>query len=169
MSEDSTSEGAQEAGEDQGQGQVRLERMYLKDASLESPNSPAIFQENWQPEIDLQINTRSERIGDNRFEVVLTATVTAKLGDKTAFIAEVQHAGLFQLQGLPDPVIHRTVGTFCPTTLFPYVRETVDSLVVRAGFPALHLVPINFDAAYQEALKFAKTQPEADGSAPTTH
>ena len=166
MSEDGV---ADEAQESTGQGQVRLERMYLKDASLESPGSPAIFQENWQPEIDLQINTRSERIGENRFEVVLTATVTAKLGEKTAFIAEVQYAGLFLLEGLPDAIVHRTVGTFCPTTLFPYVRETVDSLVVRAGFPALHLVPINFDAAYQEALKFAKTQPESDGSAPTTH
>jgi len=147
-----------------GQGQVRLERMYLKDASLESPNSPQIFLEKWEPEIELQVNTRSENIADNRYEVIVTVTVTAKLKDKTAFIAEVQQAGLFYMEGLPDQVIHRAIGTFCPSTLFPYVRETVDSLSVRGGFPALHLVPINFEAAYEEALKQASAESE---TAPT--
>jgi preprotein translocase subunit SecB len=148
----------------QGQGQVRLERMYLKDASLESPNSPQIFLEKWEPEIELQVNTRSENIAENRYEVIVTVTVTAKLEDKTAFIAEVQQAGLFYMEGLPDQVIHRAIGTFCPSTLFPYVRETVDSLSVRGGFPALHLVPINFEAAYEEALKQASAE---SGNAPT--
>lgn len=144
----------------EGQGQVRLERMYLKDASLESPNSPQIFLEKWQPEIELQVNTRSENVAENRYEVIVTVTVTAKLEDKTAFIAEVQQAGLFYMEGLPDSVIHRAIGTFCPSTLFPYVRETVDSLSVRGGFPALHLVPINFEAAYEEALKQASAESE---------
>ena len=148
-----------------GQGQVRLERMYLKDCSFESPNSPAIFNENWQPEIELQINTRSERKSDNRFEVVVTATVTAKIEEQTAFITEVQQAGIFLMEGLPDAVVHRTVGTFCPNTLFPYVREAVDSLVVRGGFPPLRLVPINFDAAYEEALRRANEQ----NPTPPTH
>lgn len=147
-----------------GQGQVRLERMYLKDTSFESPNSPKIFRTDWQPEMDLQINTRSERIEEKRYEVVLTVTVKAKIGEQTAFIIEVQQAGIFLLEGLPDPVIHRTLGTFCPGTLFPYVREAVDSLAVRGGFPALHLVPINFDSAYEEALRHARNQ-----GATTTH
>ncbi len=145
----------------QGQGQVRLERMYLKDASFESPNSPTIFLKDWKPDIELQINTRSERVEENRFEVIVTVTVTAKVEDKTAFITEVQHAGLFYMEGLPDPVIHRAIGTFCPNTLFPYVRETVDSLAVRGGFPALHLVPINFDAAYEAARKQASSEAES--------
>ncbi|MEJ2086906.1 MAG: protein-export chaperone SecB [Gammaproteobacteria bacterium] len=141
-----------------GEGQVRLEKMYLKDSSFESPNSPAIFRQEWKPDIEMQVNTRSERIEGTTFEVVVTVTVTAKLEGRIAFIAEVQQAGLFVMEGLPDPVIHRAAGTFCPTTLFPYVREAVDSLVVRGGFPPLHLVPINFDAAYEEALRHAQGQ-----------
>jgi len=151
--------------QESGQGQVRLERMYLKDCSFESPNSPAIFGESWKPEIDLQINTRSERKAENRYEVVVTVTVTAKLEEQTAFITEIQQAGIFLMEGLPDAVVHRTVGTFCPNTLFPYVREAVDSLVVRGGFPPLHLVPINFDAAYEEALRRANEQ----NATPPTH
>ena len=138
------------------QVQIRLERIYLKDASFESPSSPAVFREDWHPEIDLQINTRSERLAETRFEIVVTATVTARLPDATGFIVEVQQAGVFHMEGLPEAAIHRTVGTFCPTTLFPYVREAVDSLVVRGGFPPLHLVPINFEAAYEQALKSAR-------------
>lgn len=164
--EDSSPEGAGRAG----QGQVRIEKLYLKDASFESPNTPSIFQQEWKPEIELSINTRSEQVIPNYFDVVVTVTVTAKLGEKTAFIAEVQQAGLFQMEGLPDDVIRRTVGIFCPTTLFPYVRETVDSLAVRGGFPPLNLVPINFEAAYEEALRHAEAQASGEGSdSPVTH
>lgn len=146
-------------------GQIRLERMYLKDGSFESPNTPALFQEPWQPDIDLQINTRSQRAGTDLFEVVLTVTVTAKLGEKTAFIIEVQQAGLFRLEGFPDEVLHRMLGTFCPGTLFPYVREAVDSFAVRGGFPPLQLVPINFEAAYEEAMRHSN----GPGGSTTTH
>ena len=148
----------QASGIERGEGQLRLEKMYLKDASLESPNSPAVFLEDWKPDIELSVNTRSERIEGQTYEVVLMVTVKARLGEKTAFIVEVQHGGLFTLDGMPDPVIHRALGTFSPATLFPYVRETIDSLVVRGGFPPLHLVPINFDAAYEEALKHAASR-----------
>ena len=157
-------ETADKAG--QTQGQVSLERMYLKDASFESPSSPGVFQESWKPDVELAVNTRSGHLDGGRYEVVLTVTVTAKLGDATAFIAEVQHAGLFVMQGLPEDVMRRAAGTFCPATLFPYVREAVDSLVVRGGFPPLHLAPINFDAAYEDALRQAQA---AEGGAPTTH
>ena len=146
---------AGESGENAaaGQGQVRLERLYLKDASFESPATPAIFAEKWEPQINLEINNRSQRTGDNLYEVVLTVTVTAKLGETTAFIAEIQQAALFGLTGLPEEMIHRAIGTVCPNTIFPYVREAIDSLVVRGGFPALHLAPVNFDAAYAQALQ----------------
>lgn len=142
----------------QPDGQVRLERLYLKDASFESPASPAVFGKAWEPQINLEINTRSQRAGENRFEVVLTVTATAKLGDEIAFIAEVQQAALFAMVGLPDEVLHRAIGTVCPNTLFPYVREAMDSLVVRGGFPALMLAPVNFDAAYADALKKQRDQ-----------
>jgi len=140
------------------QGQVRLERLYLKDVSFESPNTPETFTQTWEPQINLEINNRSQRVGDAHYEVVLTATVTATLGDKTAFVVEVQQAAIFALSGLPEEVVHRAIGTVCPNTLFPYVREAVDSLVVRGGFPALHLAPVNFDAAYADALKQQRDQ-----------
>jgi preprotein translocase subunit SecB len=135
------------------QGQVRLERLYLKDVSFESPNTPEMFTQAWEPQINLEINNRSQQVGDGHFEVVLTATATASLGEKTAFVVEVQQAAVFAMSGLPEEVVHRAIGTVCPNTLFPYVREAIDSLVVRGGFPALHLAPVNFDAAYADALK----------------
>lgn len=135
-------------------GQVRLERLYLKDSSFESPNSPGVFREQWQPEIELEINNRSHKVAEDRYEVILTATVKARqAGERTAFIVEIQQAAVFHMTGLDDQVTHRVLGTVCPNTLFPYVREALDSLIVRGGFPPLQLAPVNFDAAYEEALK----------------
>jgi len=141
-------------------GQVRLERLYLKDASFESPRSPDVFGETWNPEMQLEINTRTSAQQNNRFEVVLTVTLRAKSETgKTAFIIEVQQAGLFLIEGVDDPVRQRVLATVCPNTLFPYVRETVDSLAVRGGFPAIQLAPVNFDAAYSEALTKQQAPP----------
>ena len=166
-----SSAGDDKTGSDQAQhGQVRLERIYLKDSSFESPVSPGVFAEKWQPEIQLEINTRSSKLNEGRYEVVLTVTITAQLEGKTAFIVEVQQASVFIMQGLEDAVIHRALGTVCPNTLFPYTRETIDSLVVRGGFPPLHLTPINFDAAYEEAMKQSKLQSGNEPGAPVvTH
>ena len=130
-------------GESVSNGQIRLERLYLKDASFESPRSPEVFGEGWQPEIQVDINTRSNALNDDRYEVVLTLTLRAKLGTgKTAFIIEVQHAGVFHVDGMEADVRQRVLGTVCPSTLFPYIRETVDSLAVvlyeawrQLGFP----------------------------------
>ena len=147
-------------------GQVVLERMYLKDASWESPKSPGVFTKTWRPEIQVDINTRSNRLEEARFEVVLTVTLRTKIeSGKTAFIVEIQQAGLFVLEGLEGEVLHRVLGTVCPTTLFPYAREAVDNLVVKGGFPALQLAPVNFEALYAEALK--KQQGEAKPDAVT--
>ena len=138
---------------------MRLERLYLKDASFESPRSPDVFAEAWQPEMHMDINSKTNTYKDNRFEVVLTVTVRAKAeGGKTAFIVEVQQAGVFVIEGVDDAARQRVLATVCPTTLFPYLRETVDSLAVRGGFPPLQLVPVNFDAVYAEAL--AKQDPQ---------
>jgi preprotein translocase subunit SecB len=143
-----------EAVDNQRQAQVLLERLYLKDSSFESPRSPAIFAERWQPEFQLDINTRTTGLGEDRFEVVLSATLRAKTeGGKTAYIVEIQQAGVFVLKDLDDQTLQRVLGTLCAGTLFPYVRESVDSLVVKGGFPAVHLAPVNFEALYVEALR----------------
>jgi preprotein translocase subunit SecB len=135
-------------------GQVRLERIYLKDASFESPNSPGIFGERAQLEFQLDINSRTASLGEDRIEVVLALTLRARgAGGKTAYIVEVHQAGIFQISGFDAQTGQRVLGTFCPGTLFPYARETVDALVVRGGFPAVHLQPVNFDALFAEALR----------------
>lgn len=149
----------------QGQtGQVRLERLYLKDASFESPRVPEVFAESYQPEVQLDINSRTNTLGNSRYEVVLTATVRAKLqSGKTAFIVEIQQAGVFLVEGLENEVLRRVLGTVCLTTLFPYVRESVDSLVIKGGFPAINLAPVNFDALFADALARAARR-GADGA-----
>lgn len=143
--------------------QLRLERIYLKDTSFESPSTPAIFTQQWQPNFQLDLNTRTEGFGDDRVEVVLMATLKADLpelaeGPKTAFIAEVQQAGLFALEGGDDASRRMALGIACPTMLFPYVRATMDDLVVRGGFPAVQLAPVNFEALFRQAEQRAKEQ-----------
>lgn len=131
-----------------------LERIYVKDLSFESPRSPEIFRGPWQPQIQLDINTRTAGLGDDRFEVVLTVTAHAKSTDgQSLMIVEVQQGGVFRIRGLPDDRLRRVLATHCPGILFPYVRESVDSLVVKGGFPPLMLAPVNFDAMFEEALK----------------
>jgi preprotein translocase subunit SecB len=135
------------------QAQILLERLFLKDASFESPRSPGVFTEEWKPEFKLDINTRSTNLSDERCEIVLMATLRAKTQGGTAYIVEVHQAGVFQVTGLPPEERRRVLGTLCPATLFPYVRETVDGLVVKGGFPAVHLAPVNFEVLYEEAMR----------------
>jgi preprotein translocase subunit SecB len=135
------------------QPQFALQRIYIKDSSFESPNSPEIFQEQWQPEISLDLNTANKKLTDTQFEVVLSLTVTAKIGEKVAFIVELQQAGVFLIAGMDEAQTGQTIGAFCPNLLFPYARETIDSLVTKGSFPALMLSPINFDAIYAEAVR----------------
>jgi preprotein translocase subunit SecB len=141
------------------QPQVRLERIYLKDSSFESPGTPDVFVEEWKPEINVDIGTRANTGPNGRFEVVLSGTIRAKRASgKTAFIVEVQQAGLFFIQGLSGDMLQMALGTVCPTTLFPYLRETIDNLVVKGGFPALHLAPVNFDALFRQAVAERQAQ-----------
>ena len=144
---------------EQPTAQVRLERIYLKDASWESPKSPGIFAENWTPEFQADINTKSNRVEETRFEVVLTVGLNARLGeDATAFIVEVQQAGLFNIEGVEGETLRKVLGTLCPTTLYPYAREAIDNLTLKGGFPALHLAPVNFEALYAEAVRQQEQQ-----------
>mgnify|MGYP001409753156 FL=1 len=133
--------------------QFALQRIYIKDLSFESPKSPEVFREDWQPAIELSMNTQHRQLGEDFYEIVLSLTVTAKSGEDVAFIAEVQQAGIFLLQGFEDGQLHHALASFCPNMLFPYARETLDSVVVKGSFPALMLAPINFDALYAQELE----------------
>ena len=151
---------------EQPQQQFSLQRIYTKDLSLESPNTPAIFKKQWQPQVSVDLGTKSDRIDEEgNFEVVLTVTITAKVEEETAFLVEVQQAGIFFIKGFADEELRRIVGTAAPNILFPYPRECIDTLCVKGGFPPVMLAPINFDAMYQQALAQAQAAPE--GGEPT--
>ena len=131
-----------------------LERIYVKDLSFESPRAPEVFRSQWQPNVQLDIGSKTTPLGEDRFEVVLTVTVSVRTPDAvTDAIVEVQQAGLFKLKGIPDDQRSRMLATFCPNILFPYVRETVDGLMNKGGLPPLLLAPVNFDSLFEEALK----------------
>ncbi|MFK3797261.1 MULTISPECIES: protein-export chaperone SecB [unclassified Pseudomonas] len=133
--------------------QFSLQRIYVRDLSFEAPKSPAIFRQEWTPSVSLDLNTRQKQLEGDFYEVVLTLSVEVKNGDEIAFIAEVQQAGIFLIKGLDAASMSHTLGAFCPNLLFPYARETIDSLVVRGSFPALMLAPVNFDALYAQELQ----------------
>lgn len=137
-----------------------IEKIYVKDVSFESPNSPGIFNENVQPELQLNLNQKVQRLSDTAFEVVLGVTLTCKAGDKTAYVAEVQQAGVFGLIGLEPQAIDVLLGTQCPNILFPYVRSMVSDLIQAGGFPPFYLQPINFEGLYAETLRQRQAQGE---------
>lgn len=137
--------------QEQNQQQFAIQKIYLKDASFESPNSPAVFQEaEWKPEINVQINTEGKTIAEGTHEVVLTVTVTAKKDNKTAFLVEVKQAGIYQLSGFSQEQMGGMLGAYCPETLFPFAREAIADLVSKGGFPQLLLAPVNFNALYMQ-------------------
>ncbi|MBB1486691.1 protein-export chaperone SecB [Oceanospirillum sp. D5] len=152
--------------EEQNQPQFALQRIYVKDLSFEAPNSPFVFQEDWTPRVNLDLNSNSQQVAENMYEVVVHLTVTVSNGEgddaKTSFLVEVQQAGLFHIDGLEDAQLHHTLGAFCPNVLFPYAREAIDSLVTRGSFPALMLAPVNFDALYAEAMQRQAAEAQAD-------
>ena len=143
------------ASEEETAPQFSLQRIYVRDLSFEAPKSPAIFRQQWEPSVGLDLNTRQKALEGDFHEVVLTLSVTVKNGEsgEVAFIAEVQQAGIFLIKNLDDASMSHTLGAFCPNILFPYARETLDSLVTRGSFPALMLAPVNFDALYAQELQ----------------
>lgn len=147
------------------QAQFSIQRIYVKDLSFESPNAPKVFTQSWKPEVGLEVNTRTRSVGEHLYEAVLTLTVTTKSEDETAFLIEVQQAGLFAIKGLEEAQLQHTLGAFCPNLLFPYAREAVDNLALRGGFPALGLAPVNFEALYADQVKKkASAQEEASST-----
>lgn len=128
--------------------QFSIQRIYTKDISFETPNSPAMFQKEWKPEIQLDLDTKSDLLSENLYEVTLSVTVTAKIGDETAFLCEVKQAGIFMIGDMPDQQKAQMIGAFCPNTLFPYARETISNLVNRGTFPPLNLAPVDFNSVF---------------------
>jgi preprotein translocase subunit SecB len=135
------------------ENQFQIQRIYVKDISFESPNTPAIFQQPWKPEVKLDLYTTSKEIETDVHEVVLQVTVTATMAGSVAFLCQVQQAGIFCTEGVAEEVLASCLGAFCPTILFPYARECVSSLVGRGSFPQLDLAPINFDQLFLDHLQ----------------
>jgi preprotein translocase subunit SecB len=134
-----------------------LQLVYLKDCSFEAPAGPRFDPKDWNPQIALDLNTNNEPLGDDAREIVLTVSVTAKIGDKTAFVAEVKQAGAFVIRGLSDEDARRGIASVGPSMLFPYARSMVTQLVSQGGFPQLLLPPVNFDALYARSLAEAQS------------
>ena len=154
----------QQAADAQATGpQVVMQKIYLKDCSVEIPGAPLVFTKEWKPKMDVQINTDVKAVAEGTHEVTLSVTVTAKLEEDTAYLVEAHQAGIFVLRGFADNDTRPVLGAYCPNALFPYLRETVSDLIQRAGFPQFLLQPVNFDALFQEYLK--QQQASGDGAA----
>lgn len=137
-----------------------IQRLYLKDLSLESPNSPKIFLEQWNPELNMDLSTKTQALENSTHEVELTVTVTVKVKETTAFLIEVKQAGIFTISGFPEEQLGPMLGSFCPNVLYPYAREAITSAVMKAGFPQLYLAPVNFDALYEQHRQQAESTEE---------
>ncbi|MCG7906517.1 MAG: protein-export chaperone SecB, partial [Candidatus Thiodiazotropha taylori] len=154
----------EEAKQDAPNREFAVQRIYTKDISFETPNSPTVFQQEWKPETGVNLNTEVNKLTDDVFEVTLTVTVTTKLGEQTAYLAEVKQAGIFTAKGFPEQEMGPLLGAFCPNQLFPYVREVVSDLITKGSFPQMVLQPVNFDMIYaqhqQERAKRAEAETE---------
>ena len=163
---------AEELQQDQQQADQQpvfgIEKIYVKDLSLEIPNAPQIFLQRESPQISVDLHNSAALLSEGVYEAVVTITVTAKIEDKTAFLVEVAQAGIFQVRNMPQDSIDGIMGVTCPNILFPYAREAVSDMVIRAGFPPVLLNPVNFEALYMQQ----KQQQEAssgEGQPVTTH
>lgn len=136
-----------------------IQRLYVKDASFEAPNTPQVFRIEWKPEISLNIQTKNNALENDIHEVILTVTATVKVGETTAFLAEVAQAGIFTIRGFTAEVLGQLLNSYCLSILFPYAREAISDLIVRGGFPPLYLAPMNFDALYQQYQQAQMQQP----------
>jgi preprotein translocase subunit SecB len=143
----------QDKAQQQPQATFQIEKIYVKDLSLEIPHAPKVFGEQVQPQLEVQISSSADKFSDPYYEVTVSATVTAKAGEKTLFLAEVVQAGIFQLRNVPQQELGPLLGIGCPTILFPYLREVISDLVGRGGFPPVLLAPISFEQLYLQRLQ----------------
>jgi preprotein translocase subunit SecB len=143
--------------------QFQLQKIYIKDVSFETPNSPDVFMKEWTPEVELNLGSAATQIQDNTFEVTLKLTVTVRLEQKTAYLIEISQAAIVAAVGFEENELSHLLGSYCPNILFPYAREAVSDLVIKGGFPPMLLAPVNFDALYAQRLE------EMSAAHPTSH
>jgi len=140
--------------------QAAIQRIYVKDISFEAPNLPELFSVEYKPQIKMEMNSKSRTVADDNYEVILTISVKAEVEEKTVFLAEVQQAGIFLLKNLNDQQLQHSLSVMAPETLYPYVRETIASLIGKTGFPAVQLAPVNFQALFMQKLQQAQAAAE---------
>jgi preprotein translocase subunit SecB len=155
----------QAAGADAApQAQFTVEKIYVKDVSFEAPNAPHVFNEQGQPQLQMNLNQKVAKLNDTLFEVVLGVTLTCTLADKTVYLVEVEQAGIFGLAGFDERTLDMMLGTYCPNVLFPYVRQSISELITTGGFPPFYLQPINFEGLHAEGLRRRSEQAGSQGS-----
>lgn len=158
---DQTPQPTEDDAVDDDGGAFQILRIYTRDISFETPNSPEVFGVEWTPQTEINMRTEVKPLKDSNFEVTLAVTAEAKLGERTAFLAEVHQAGIFKVAGLTREELGPVLGSYCPSILFPYVREAISDLVTRGGFPPMLLAPVNFDAIFAQ-----REEAQAGASAP---
>ena len=166
MAEENQAPQAGISPEEAAAAQLQIQKLYVKDVSFELPNAPEIFQEQGQADVKMSLAQRVEDLGENLMEVVLTVTVTASMGDKTAYLAEIAQAGIFLVSGFNEQMKHMVMNTVCPNALFPYARRAISAMVSEGGFPPLILQPVNFEQLYAKRMQdLANQQNGAAGEA----
>lgn len=151
----------------QSDKQFALQKIYVKDISFETPNSPEMFTEKWEPGVNIELNTNGKPLQPDVHEVVLGITITVKVGEKVAYLCEVHQAGIFTLKGFSEQELGPMLGSYCPHVLFPYAREAISDLVNKGGFPQMLLAPVNFDAIYMDHLKKQQQQQQQATETPS--
>ena len=164
MAEQDTQNGAAAATNDAPEGAMfTVEKIYLKDVSFEAPGAPQVFNEAGQPNLQMNLSQKVQRLSDRAFEVVLGVTLTCTVGEKTAYLCEVQQAGVFGLAGFDEQTLDAMLGTHCPHALYPYARQAIADLIQGGGFPPFMLQPINFESLYTEGLRQRAQQAQGNG------
>ena len=153
--------------EENTEAQFQIQKVFVKDLSFETPNTPEIFKMEWKPVVDMHMTNEATPLDNDLFEVVLSVTLTVKIDDKTAYLAEINQAGIFLIKNIPEDILGRTLATVCANILFPFAREAVSDVVTRGGFPQLLLAPVNFDALYAQQQQQAQAAQQAGSE--TTH
>jgi len=151
--------------EQQNLPQAAIQRIYVKDISFEAPNLPELFSVEYKPEIKMEMNSKSRLVAEDNYEVILTISVKAEIEAKTAFLVEVQQAGIFMLKNVNEEQLQHTLSVMAPETLYPYSRETIATLIGKTGFPAVQIAPVNFQALFVQKLQQAQAAVEAEGNA----
>ncbi len=167
MTEENNQAAAGSGKVEQAAPKFAVQRIYLKDISFETPMGPAVFQKQVNPEINQDISLSTTKLGTDNYEVELTLTVTVKNGEDTIYLIEVHQGGIFAIQGIEGPQLAQLLNTICPSTLFPYVREAIDSVVIKGSFPALMIPPVNFEALFAKAVEEGKLQGKQDAESVT--